>query len=361
MGRGAFPSDILTGPDFETLAASVAAETTARQAADATLTTAVAGKAPSVHTHTTSQITDLGSWAGSTAIVTLGTVNTGVWHGSVISPAYLGTGTRDGTRYLRDDGTWQAVAGGGSGSGGDLLSVLTSAEVSVTGTTTLTSLAFDKMHVCSGTSADYTVTLPAASGNAGKLIGVRMAAGLTKLVTLDGNGAETIDGLTTRVLWAQESAILLCDGAGWIKVAGRSIPMTLWIARGTDFSVSGSTWTGVPLPAFGSGFPGMHDTVNGRAVIVRPGIYQATVFLYQSGSAGVSHFLGVGLNSADTSILEGFSNIGDSPGAGSFSTSGTCAVGDYLWPVCYFTNAVTILGSVSAAHPFLKVTETPQW
>jgi hypothetical protein len=97
-----------------------------------------------------------------------------------------------------------------------------SGENAITGTATA---LIGRLNVCSGTTSDYTVTLPAVSGNAGRYIGFIMAAGLTRRVTLDGNGSETIDGALTRVMWAREAALLYCDGTTWTKVAGRPRPM----------------------------------------------------------------------------------------------------------------------------------------
>lgn len=128
----------------------------------------------------------------------------------------------------------------------DFLAPLFSAEVSVTAAITAT---VGRQHVCSGTSADYTVTLPAASGNAGRLIGFRMASGLTKLVTLDGNASETLDGVLTRIMWAGESCVLLCDGSNWFKVAGVSKPQTIKLVRTTTLSIAHNTLTDVTWTA----------------------------------------------------------------------------------------------------------------
>lgn len=56
--------------------------------------------------------TALSTWAGSANITTLGTIASGTWQGSVIAPAYLGTGSDITTKFLRGDGTWQAVSSG---------------------------------------------------------------------------------------------------------------------------------------------------------------------------------------------------------------------------------------------------------
>lgn len=150
-----------------------------------------------------------------------------------------------------------------------------SGEVSITGAITLDATAFGKMHVCSGTTADYTVGLPAVAGNAGKIIGFRMASGLTKLVTIDGNASETIDGLTTRILWANEVAILQCDGTTWTKIAGKTIPMGANQKAGAAQSINGSTITKATLGTNVYATPAaFSDTANSKIPILRPGKYQ---------------------------------------------------------------------------------------
>ena len=72
-----------------------------------------------------------------------------------------------------------------------------------------TSLVVD----CSGGAT--TVNLPAVSGNSGKIIQITHV-GSTNSITIDGSGAETIDGETTQALDTQyDTVTLLCDGSEW--------------------------------------------------------------------------------------------------------------------------------------------------
>src|SRR5262245_19801165 len=99
------------------------------------------------------------------------------------------------------------------------------------------------MNRCSGTSADYTVTLPPAASCPYEILGLQMApiASLSKLVTIDANGSEKIDDQLTRVMWANEVAILLSDGANWTKCGGKpSIPMMACITLASNWTVGTS-------------------------------------------------------------------------------------------------------------------------
>ncbi len=179
----------------------------------------------------------------------------------------------DGQVPVWDNASSKWAPGTPSGSGGgDMLSVLTASEISVTTTATLT---INRMHVCSGTSADYTVTLPAVSGNTGKFVGVRMASGLTKLVTVDGNASETIDGASSIVLWANETAILFCDGTAWTRITGKSIPLSCNLYRNnTSQSVGSSSVTKVGVNTTRFDNQGtMANLGSNQIVIRRDGLY----------------------------------------------------------------------------------------
>jgi len=64
------------------------------------------------------------------------------------------------------------------------------------------------------TTGTFTITLFAASGNAGRILIIKNSG--TGTITVDGNGAETIDGATTQTLSTQWSRItIMCDGTNW--------------------------------------------------------------------------------------------------------------------------------------------------
>ena len=64
-----------------------------------------------------------------------------------------------------------------------------------------------------------TVTLPTAASNTGRCYVVKHANASQNSVTIDPNGAETIDGNATLVLTAKQAAYIQCDGVGWFVLA----------------------------------------------------------------------------------------------------------------------------------------------
>lgn len=250
---------------------------------------------------------------------------------------------------------------GAQGTGGDIVANLISAEVPITAAVTLTSTAFGKMHVCTGTTANYTVTLPAVSGNAGKVIGFRMANALTKLVTLDGNAAETIDSVATRIMWSGEVAILECDGASWHKISGVTRAFLAKMTRVAAQAIAGSTnvklaWDTVAFDASGLF---ADATTNDRFNIPRPGKYRMTskvLLLLADGVFFQSQFL---LNTFAASLSIAHS------GLAYYTTSALCdelslAAGNFLELQIYHSDVIS-RNTDTNWIPTMTVEEIPDW
>lgn len=65
------------------------------------------------------------------------------------------------------------------------------------------------------TTGTFTVTLPTAVGIEGQYFFIKNSG--TGAVTVDADGAETIDGLPNKILAVQNEAVMvISDGANWI-------------------------------------------------------------------------------------------------------------------------------------------------
>lgn len=113
------------------------------------------------------------------------------------------------------------------------------APVNVTSSKTAnyTATTDDDFIPCNATSGAFTVTLYAASGNAGRRITIKKTDSTFNNVTIDANASETIDGATTRRLCTQfEELVLVCDGSNWF-IENRIIP-SIWTTYTTTLSHS---------------------------------------------------------------------------------------------------------------------------
>jgi len=76
-----------------------------------------------------------------------------------------------------------------------------------------TALITDDIIECG--SGTFTITLPTAVGNVGKVFWIRKAKAATGTTTVDGNAAETIDGAATQALLDSQGFGIYSDGANW--------------------------------------------------------------------------------------------------------------------------------------------------
>lgn len=77
----------------------------------------------------------------------------------------------------------------------------------------------DTLILADATAGAVTITLPAAASSAGHRLIIKKTDASANAVTVDGSGAETIDGAATASLTAQYQSIeIVCDGSTWWKV-----------------------------------------------------------------------------------------------------------------------------------------------
>lgn len=100
---------------------------------------------------------------------------------------------------------------------------------------TVTTSDRGKLITADATSAGYTIDLPtAASAGDGFEIAVMKSDSSANVVTLDGNGSETINGSTTMALSTQYDVVRLrCNGTAWLAVVNGKRATTAQVQAGT--------------------------------------------------------------------------------------------------------------------------------
>ena len=89
-------------------------------------------------------------------------------------------------------------------------------------TTTGTVVSGDYLLLCDATVGAITMTLPAAALVPGRIYAFKRINAGANTVTVDGYGAETIDGVATHVMTPQwNSLLIMTNGVAWFILSDR--------------------------------------------------------------------------------------------------------------------------------------------
>ena len=192
-----------------------------------------------------------------------------------------------------------------------------------------------------------------------------MAPALTNKVSVTAVSGELIDGAATRIMWAGETAMLLSDGAGWIKIAGKSIPMVANLgspSSATWLSVGNTTFTKLGLNTVVDDPAALANTSTFRITIARPGRYkiEARAYFYDSSARVIPRALcAVYKNGVNTLQSEESGPAGCWPHPISIGVL-PLTTGDYLDVWAYHNVGAAIY--VAGGNPtFLSILEVPAW
>jgi hypothetical protein len=217
------------------------------------------------------------------------------------------------------------------------------------------------------TSANATMVVPNGTYK-GQMCRVAVDRSSTKLVTLDPSGATTIDGATTRIMWAGEVAYLAWTGTEWEKRGGIARPMKCIMRLTADqIPLSDVTMTKVNLNSADVDNTGlMANTGSNRIDILRPSDYSLNGDVIIQMNSGSDAFRCLGTIFKNGSQFVGDEGFGKNSGFPSFhpsEPSTPLSAGDYIELDGYQASgtSVRLYGSTTGDSCKLKVTEVPSW
>jgi len=253
------------------------------------------------------------------------------------TPVRLAVGT-DGNVLKADSGAAAGVSWGSASANLSYRSV----------TTTDTCTSSDDVLILSG--ASFTQNLFTAAGNTGKVLTIKHnGSNLTQVYTIDPNGAQTINGAATYILYTNGETIrIVSDGTNWQLLESRTI--TDWVDSG---AVTITATTTSPTKASGITVDKLYWRRNGKNCDFRLEYLQSNTTSAAAGSGDYLWALPTDIV-ADTSTLTLFTTvIGASAAA---SVSNAIGSGSYRSGATNAILVVTAYNSVRVRMSFLNTT-----